>query len=87
MRRPTRNRIVWIKWHDAVSDTTRATDEGLRGTELAVNENIGWIAHENEQRIVLAHGLSTSGEVDHITIPTNAIIERMKVCPAATKGK
>jgi hypothetical protein len=44
---------------------------------LATNTNVGWILNEDESRVVMAHGVSTSGEVDVFSIPTVNIIERV----------
>lgn len=76
MKPPIATDIVIIEWHDAVNESTR-TDEGeLAKVKLAINRNVGWVVHENDVRIVLAHGWSTSGEVDHFTIPKGDIIRR-----------
>ncbi len=71
-----KNSVVWICWRDAVGDSIRTPAESIDNICLVTNINIGWIIHENEERVVLAHGSSTSGEIDHITIPTNCICER-----------
>ena len=44
---------------------------------LVTNSNLGFIMHENDERIILVHGLSTGGEVDYFAIPTNCIVERI----------
>lgn len=74
-----RSQLVWIMWRDAVGTSARLQVEDVATLALVVNTNIGWIIHEDETRIVLAHGTSTSGEVDYLAIPANCIVERRKV--------
>ena len=73
----TDRELVCIKWRDAVGTWSRFDGESLASLALVTNTNVGWIAHENEHRVVLVAGLSTSGEVDALVIPTNDIIERI----------
>lgn len=74
MRRPDKRKLVWVTWHDAVGDTARTHVDDLAGLSLATNVNLGWVIHEDEKRIVLAHGFSTTDEVDHFTIPRGDIL-------------
>lgn len=46
---------------------------------LVVNQNVGWIVAESDTVVVLAHGLSTSGELDVFKIPKNCIRERVQI--------
>jgi len=73
----TDRELVWIKWRDAVGTWSRFDGESLASLALVTNTNVGWIAHENKQRVVLVAGVSTSGEVDALVIPTHDIIERI----------
>lgn len=73
MQRPPKNKLVWVTWYDAVGDSSRATIEELSSIALAKNCNLGWIIHEDATRIVLAHGFSDTGEIDHFTIPRGNI--------------
>ena len=79
--KPEARKVVWIEWHDAVGDSTRTHFDSLSDCQLCKNTNLGWIIHENDKRIVLAHGFSTSGEVDHFTIPQADIISITPVAP------
>jgi hypothetical protein len=78
--------LVWIRWRDAVNESTRAQVEDAANAQLAVNTNIGWVLHENAERLVLAHGVSSTGEVDHFIIPIACIVERRPLV-AARNGK
>lgn len=79
---PDKSQMVWIVWKDAVGDSSRMMADSVRDAQLVINVNCGWIIHENEERIVLAHGLSTSGEVDYFVIPSNCILERKPIIKA-----
>ena len=76
-----------IQWQDAVGDSTRTHFESIADIRLAVNVNIGWVVDENENRIVLAHGRSDTGEVDHLTIPVDSILERKRVSRGRKKKR
>lgn len=65
--------LVAITWRDAVA--TRITDEDHE-YELATNTNIGWIVRETRRVVVLAHGISDTGEIDVFKIPRNCILGR-----------
>lgn len=78
--KPNRKALVWVEWQDAVGDSTRTHFEDVGAASLVKNINLGWVLHENASRIVLAHGFSSSGEVDHFTIPQADILS---VTPAA----
>jgi len=80
MIRPAKNaELVWIVWADAVGESCRHHAENVAGLHLATNTNLGWVVHENERRLILAHGMSDSGELDVFAIPQNCIIERIPV--------
>ena len=79
MRRPKKNQLEWIVWKDACADSSRAHLDSIKDVQLVTNANVGWVFDENDERIVLAHGWSTSGEVDHFVIPTSCVVERQKV--------
>lgn len=87
MKRPTKKQLVWITWRDAVAETTRTHFDDLSEISLSTNTNLGWIIHENESRIVLAHGYSTSGEIDHFAIPQGDIVSRDPAGGAPRKKK
>lgn len=76
-----KEKIVIIWWWDAVSSSSRVQMDETGSLKLAQNCNIGWIAQEDDERIVLCHGKSTTGEVDHFLIPKPNIIKRVTVCP------
>lgn len=73
---PDRRELVWIVWKDACGSSSRHQVDALSEVQLVTNTNLGWILHENEERVVLAHGFSTSGEVDHFVLPVNCIVKR-----------
>ena len=83
----TDNELVWIKWRDAVGTWSRFDGESLANLSLVTNTNVGWVAHENEDRVVLVAGISTSGEVDALVIPTNDIVERIVVNAAEQSSR
>ena len=80
-----KNDVVFIAWHDACCETSRVHQDAIDEVGLVTNTNIGWIAHENERRIVLAHGVSTGGEIDHLAIPTASIISRVPLMPPSKR--
>lgn len=71
--KPNKKELVWVTWRDAESSSTRTHVEDLADVRLSRNVNLGWVIHENDKRIVLAHGFCTSGEVDHFAIPRGDI--------------
>lgn len=77
MVQPTASDLVGILWLDACNESTRTDESDLAKVKLAENFNVGWIVHEDSNRLVLAHGSSSSGEVDHFTIPVGNIIDRV----------
>jgi hypothetical protein len=80
MRRPDKRKLVWVTWHDAVAETSRAHEDDLAERSLTTNVNLGWIAHQDAKRMVLAHGYSCTGEIDHFTIPMGDVLS---IDPAA----
>jgi hypothetical protein len=76
---PDRKELVWIVWKDACDSSSRVHVDSIKDVQLVCNANLGWILDENEERVVLGHGLSTSGEIDHFVIPANCIIRRERV--------
>ena len=70
--------LVWIIWRDAVGGDRIHRDD-IQEARLAVNTNLGWIEHENSERVVLCHGFSDSGECEYIQIPVTDIMERIPV--------
>jgi hypothetical protein len=71
--------IVWVVWKDACADSSRVHIDSVNDCSLVTNSNLGFIMHENDERIILVHGLSTGGEVDYFAIPTNCIVEKIYV--------
>ena len=70
--------LVWITWRDAVGGDRIHRDD-IERARLAVNTNLGWIEHEDDQRIVLCHGFSNTGEYEYTQIPISDIIKRIPV--------
>ena len=81
-----RSDLLFIRWCDAVCDSECAQIEEARKAQLAVNVNVGWILHENADRLVLAHGLSSTGEIDFYVIPVANILERLPVIGSRKAG-
>ena len=79
--------IVWVVWVDAVNLSTRVHYEAVRDCSCATNVNVGWVVDENDKRIVLAHGKSSTGEIDVFVIPVENIIERKQVGKQTRRGK
>jgi hypothetical protein len=82
-----KDRIEFIIWRDAVNMSSRAHIDELDKVRCAINTNLGWAIHENEDRVVLAHGTSDTGEVDHFVIPKNCIVERIPIVEAKKRRK
>ena len=76
MNKPPPRKLVYITWLDAVGDSSREQESSLKDIELATNVNLGWVSHEDAKRIVLAHGWSTTGEVDYVAIPKNCVVSQ-----------
>lgn len=74
-----KKQLTWIVWRDAIGQSVRTDGDALKSVTLATNCNLGWIVDENEDRVVLANGHSTSGELDTMAIDTRTIIERIPV--------
>jgi len=74
--------LYWIFWNDASGE--RLTEQEVKRSRLLVNTNLGWIIDEDKKRIVLAYGVSESGERDVFKIPAGWIIKRVRV--TRTKG-
>ena len=79
--------VICLIWLDAQGESTRSNYDNVKQITLAVNSNIGWIADENDERIVFAHGSSTSGELDVFTIPKVNILERIPLVKERKKAK
>jgi len=77
--------LEWIVWKDAVGDSTRTQRDAIAGITLAENINIGWVIREDDELLVLAQGQSSTGEVDHLTIPVNCITQRIQ--PFKSRGR
>lgn len=75
----SRSDVMFVIWEDAVSEWTRGDLHAAAELRLARNVSLGWIVHENDKRVVLCNGTSTTGEMDHLVIPTSNIVARMPV--------
>jgi hypothetical protein len=84
---PDRRKLVWIIWKDAVDCSSRVHTDCLKDVQLATNTNIGWIVEEDAERVVLAHGFSTTLEIDHFAIPVSCIVRREPVVMARKRAK
>ena len=77
--------VEFIIWRDAVNMSTRSHVAELDKVRCAHNTNLGWVVSENTDRVVLAHGISDTGEVDHFVIPQSCIIKRVPIIPNKRK--
>lgn len=84
---PPRTKLEWIVWKDACADSSRVAVDSIKDVRLVTNTNLGWVIHEDAERVVLAHGISTSGEIDHFVIPLNCIVERKPLFAGKPRGK
>lgn len=82
-----RSEVEFVVWKDAMGSSSRATLDALKQVSLAVNTNLGWVVSENDERIVLAHGVSDTGEIDHFVIPVNCIVERIRLSQSKATGR
>lgn len=71
-----KSEVCWIIWRDAYGGERIHRDNISQGG-IVINMNVGWIAHEDESRIALAQGISQSGELDVLYIPTENIVEKI----------
>ena len=71
--------FLWVIWKDACSDSARVHIDSVADCSLVTNSNLGFIIHENSERIILVHGVSTGGEIDYFAIPTNCVVERIYI--------
>lgn len=74
-----KSEVEFIVWQDAVSQWTRGERDDAAELQLATNTSLGWPIHENNQRVVFCNGVSSTGEMDHLVIPTASIVERIKL--------
>lgn len=77
--------LVWIVWKDAYGDKRNIPDEDLGSLQLTLNTSLGWIIHENAERVVLAYEMSGTGEREFSVIPTGWIVERIPLFPQRKK--
>jgi len=77
----TKSGLVWIRWIDASGESCRIHIDDIQNMSAEINTNIGWIIAENGNVIRLAHGQSSTGEVDCFKIPKVNIIERIPIVP------
>ena len=82
-----RDEIVWVTWDDACSDSSRGDLDRAGEIKLARYVSLGWITHRNDQRIILAHGVVETGEIDYLAIPCSAIVEITHVAKARKQAK
>ena len=82
-----RMEVVWIVWKDACGDSARVQIDSVKDCSLVTNTNLGWIIHENEERVILAHGVSTGGEIDYFAIPSNCIVDRIYLSKPRKESK
>ena len=69
--------LCWVVWKDAVGSSTRGNLDTVGDTSLALMCNIGWVYNENAERVILAHGVGSTEELDYFAIPVGSIVERI----------
>lgn len=67
--------IVLITWRDAVGTSFRAYLDDLEKIKPYINTNIGWLIDKDDDRIILSHGYSESGEIDVFIIPVENVVD------------
>lgn len=67
--------LVLVLWRDAAGTSFRAYLDDLEKIKPYINTNIGWLVDKNDDRLILAHGYSETGEVDVFTIPSESVVE------------
>lgn len=73
--------LVWIRWIDASGESCRVHIDDVHNMSAEVNTNVGWIIAENDDVLRLAHGQSSTGEIDCFKIPKVNIVERIFIVP------
>jgi len=79
--------LVWIRWLDASGESCRIHIDDVHNLSAEINTNIGWVVAENGDVLRLAHGQSSTGEIDCFKIPKVNIIERIPIVPERVKQK
>lgn len=79
--------VEFVIWKDAVSQWSRGQLDEASELGLARNVNIGWVVHENEERIVFCNGTSSTGEMDHLVIPTANVVERIRLARRSSPAR
>jgi len=82
-----RSDVEFIVWLDAVSEWTRGDMSSAADLQLATNVNVGWAIHENTDRIVFCNGTSSTGEMDHLVIPTASVLQRISIGKSRNQRK
>ena len=77
--------VEFVVWKDAVSQWTRGQQSEAAELGLATNINVGWVVDESDERIVFCNGTSSTGEMDHLVIPTANVIQRIPLRKARGK--
>jgi hypothetical protein len=87
LKKPRKStQLVWVTWRGALGGERIHRDDITRAGP-AVNTNLGWIEHENDERIVLCHGFSNTGDYEYTQIPISDIIERIPVASRTKRQK
>lgn len=85
---PPEHNIEWIEWKDAFGQRETLDLHALSTVRLVTNLSVGWVIDEDDERILLAHSVSTSGEYDFQAIPKSWITNRVPVIrKRATRAK
>ncbi len=70
----TTHQLVWVTWRDAVNQSARIHADDWANVSIVQNKNLGWIVDQNADRLLLCHGVSSSGEFDCFAIPTENVV-------------
>lgn len=72
-------KIIWVRWHDS-TEWHGWQSTPLDDTELVVIETVGYLIAEYWDRIVIAHSISSSSNINGVlAIPKSAIKRRRTI--------
>lgn len=74
-----KSELIWLRWIDASGESCRVHVDDVHNLHSEVNTNVGWVVAENDSVLRLAHGNSTTGELDVLKVPLINILERIPI--------
>ncbi len=79
---PPMTSVVFIIWRDAVQGYRRTVP--AEDMPLVTRMNVGWILHEDRERIILCRSRCGADGEECVAIPVSAITERLPVVEMAS---